>query len=539
MKMKIKSTLSLLTMAALCAIKTSAATPLGTGFTYQGRLNDAGAPANGNYDMIFNLYDAPTNGNVLGSFSIYGAVPVTNGLFTLELNSYGEFGTNAFNGQARWLQIGVRTNNNNAMNPWVNLWPRQPLDPAPHAFYALNASNSVNASFASTVADSSITSSKLAPGAVTWSSIAGIPAGFADGIDNGTNYAAGPGLTLSGANNQFSVNFAGTGAATTAARSDHNHFGAVWGGNVSYGLGLSVSNAAANGAGLYGQQGTGSGFPYIFGNTAGVWGESSQGSGVYGASGYTNGSGVFGFAASTNGANHGVEGVTSSSSGSGVYGRQGTGSGAFPSGLASGIWGDSSDSHGVAGTTKSGNSAYGVMGISTATTGTGGGVYGESHSPNGKAVYGYSVANTGISSGIYGLTYSSNGFGIYGRNGASPANAYRPDGNGAAVYGESQFDTGVAGISDSEVGVFGSSISGPGVSAYSQNASGVSAQSDSWVGVWASSSGLAATIAFGTASADGVWASSDSGEAVKRSAPPVSGFMLIAVRTAPSKRGLT
>src|SRR5262249_31708040 len=140
-----------------------------------------------------------------------------------------------------------------------------------------------------TVADGSITSSKLAPGAVAWSSIAGIPAGFADGIDNGTNYAAGPGLTLSGANNQFSVNFAGTGAAPTAARSDHNHFGAVWGGNVSYGLGLSVSNAAANGAGLYGQQGTGSGFPYIFGNTAGVWGESSQGSGVYGASGYTNG----------------------------------------------------------------------------------------------------------------------------------------------------------------------------------------------------------------------------------------------------------
>ena len=80
-----------------CSVTVSFATqPLGPGFTYQGRLNDGGAPANGHYDMIFNLYDAPTNGNVLGSFSIFGAVPVTNGLFTVELNAYNEFGTNAF-----------------------------------------------------------------------------------------------------------------------------------------------------------------------------------------------------------------------------------------------------------------------------------------------------------------------------------------------------------------------------------------------------------------------------------------------------------
>src|SRR5262245_17966751 len=233
--------------------------------------------------MIFNLYDAPTNGNVLGSFSIFGAVPVTNGLFTVELNAYNEFGTNAFIGQARWLGIGVRTNSNNAMNPWIFLEPRQPLDCAPQAMFALNASN---ASFASTVADASISSSKLAPGAVAWTNITGIP------LNAAIPYSAGPGLSL-GWFNQFSVNFGGSGAANFAARSDHNHFGAAWSGSNSYMNGLSVTNSSPNSAvGLFGQQGTGSGFPYIFGNTAGVWGESSQGSGVWGASAYATGAGV-------------------------------------------------------------------------------------------------------------------------------------------------------------------------------------------------------------------------------------------------------
>src|SRR5262249_51919885 len=140
---------------------------------------------------------------------------------------------------------------------------------------------------------------------VAWANITGIPAGFADGVDNDTTYSAGTGLSLSGAN-QFSVNFGGSGSANAAARSHHGHFGANWGGSAAFGLGLSVTNGANNAAGVYGQQGTGSGFPFIFGNTAGVWGESSQGSGVHGSSGYASGSGV--------------RGISLGQSGSGVYG---------------------------------------------------------------------------------------------------------------------------------------------------------------------------------------------------------------------------
>jgi len=373
-----KTLFTSLTLAALCAVETFAA-PTGTAFTYQGRLNDSGAPANGNYDMIFNLYDDATNGTALGTFSIFGAVPVSNGLFTVELNSYGEFGTNAFNGQARWLQIGMRTNNNNAMNPWINLSPRQPLNCAPQAMFAQSASTADSAMMAATVPDGAITGSKLAsgavqannlaPGAVDWANISGIPAGFADGLDNGPTYTAGAGLNLNWVY-QFSVDFGGSGSATTAAHSDHGHFGSAWGGNASFGPGLGVTNGAGNGAGLYGQQGTGSGFPYIFGNPAGVWGESSVGSGVWGAS--ATSAGVRGISLGTNG--YGVYGATLATNGSsyGVYGQSASYLGA------------------------------GVRGVATASSGATSGVRGESDSFYGDGVLGLAMSTNGPTTGVAG-----------------------------------------------------------------------------------------------------------------------------------------
>jgi len=260
------------------------------------------------------------------------------------------------------------------LNNFTVLSPRQLLTVTPQAAFALNASNAATASLAATVADGSISSSKLAPGAVqagnlapgavAWSNIAGIPAGFADGVDNDTTYAAGNGLTLSGGNNQFSVNFGGPGAANTAARSDHSHFGAAWGGSASFGLGLSVTNGAVNGAGLFGQQGSGSGFPYIFGNPAGVWGEASSGTGVYGASGSfrgvqgvslgVQGIGVFGSALNATGTNYGIYGTSGSSNGTGVYGLASATSGA---------------NYGVQGESDSANGA-GVLAKGSGTSGT-------------------------------------------------------------------------------------------------------------------------------------------------------------------------
>src|SRR5436189_5764367 len=76
---------------------------LGTAFTYQGRLVDAGNPASGNYDIQFKLFDALMAGTQIG-LPVTATVTVANGTFTVPL----DFGAVAFNGADRYLEIGVR-----------------------------------------------------------------------------------------------------------------------------------------------------------------------------------------------------------------------------------------------------------------------------------------------------------------------------------------------------------------------------------------------------------------------------------------------
>src|SRR5688500_7885926 len=77
-----------------------------TAFTYQGRLNANGTPVTGLYDLSFRLFDSESSGSQIGNTLTATGVAVTGGLFVLPL----DFGTAPFNGDARWLQIGVRTN---------------------------------------------------------------------------------------------------------------------------------------------------------------------------------------------------------------------------------------------------------------------------------------------------------------------------------------------------------------------------------------------------------------------------------------------
>ena len=355
---------SSLLLTVFCAGQTLA-TPLGSGFTYQGKLNDGGAPANGNYDMIFNLYDAPTNGNVFGTFSIFAAVPVGNGVFTVELNSYGEFGTNAFNGQARWLQIGVRTNSNNALNNFVFLNPRQPLDPAPYALFAQSAAvaqnavaaqnaavaqNAVNAQSAASVTGSvaasqiagvlspnnfgagTITSVALADGSVTPAKAPGLLAAVAhDGTLRGDGTVATPlglqvpmALTASSAKpiiaatntNPLAEVILGVGGNSLG----NNHAG----GNAIKGVGGDglddFGSPTDGGAGVVGIGGRGGeGFYWNGHYGSGVEGYSQWGSGVLG-SGETGVSGVGSFiGVSGHGSDMGVVGSASNLFGVGVW----------------------------------------------------------------------------------------------------------------------------------------------------------------------------------------------------------------------------
>lgn len=124
-------------------IQMSTASALGTDFTYQGQLKDAGNLANGIYDFQFKLYDADLNGNLVGSPNTVtiNDQQVTNGLFTVTLN----FGDSAFNGEARWLEVGVRPGASVAA--YTALTPRQTVSAVPYALHALTAGASAMRTF--------------------------------------------------------------------------------------------------------------------------------------------------------------------------------------------------------------------------------------------------------------------------------------------------------------------------------------------------------------------------------------------------------
>jgi hypothetical protein len=104
-------------------------------FTYQGRLTASGAPANGNFEMEFKLYDAPNTGTGVQHGVTLERDPVTAnaGVFTVTL----DFGANAFGGAARYLEIGVRPDS--SANAYTVLSPRQPITSSPYAIQTLSA----------------------------------------------------------------------------------------------------------------------------------------------------------------------------------------------------------------------------------------------------------------------------------------------------------------------------------------------------------------------------------------------------------------
>ena len=108
-------------------------------FTFQGQLKSNAVPASGQFELRFTLNDSSTNGIQVAGPLTNSSVDVTSGLFTTLLN----FGSAVFDGNVRWLEIGVRTNGN-ATNEFVTLSPRQLITATPYAVRAANYSGPVS-----------------------------------------------------------------------------------------------------------------------------------------------------------------------------------------------------------------------------------------------------------------------------------------------------------------------------------------------------------------------------------------------------------
>lgn len=178
------------------SVPVAAQVALGTSFAYQGRLEVLGSPATGSFDFEFRLYDDPDPfaATLIGTDTHAGVV-VDDGLFTVEL----DFG-DVFDGEASWLEIRVRRSSGGVL---TSLFPLQPLTAAPNAHFTRRAGTAATAGHATSSAQAAnadrldgldslaFVTSEVDPtvpasvkDGVSWSELSGIPAGFADGVDN-------------------------------------------------------------------------------------------------------------------------------------------------------------------------------------------------------------------------------------------------------------------------------------------------------------------------------------------------------------------
>lgn len=115
----------------VCTARLVSETPLGTDFTYQGNLSSPGMPAVTNADFQFTLHDALTDGSQIGTMLPKDNIALVNGVFAVSL----DFGAPAFTGNARWLQVALRSPA--GTGNYTTLSPRQALQVTPNATYSL------------------------------------------------------------------------------------------------------------------------------------------------------------------------------------------------------------------------------------------------------------------------------------------------------------------------------------------------------------------------------------------------------------------
>jgi N-acetylneuraminic acid mutarotase len=237
--------LSLLAIGWLFSSGVSEGRAQGSAFTFQGRLTSGGSPVYGTYDVSFTLKDSAVGGSSISTPNVVAPLGITNGLFTTLL----DFGTAAFDGTPRWLEIGMRTNGSSAA--YNILQPRTAINATPYAILSaaaveVRAINTQIASLASQLATLNAQFSALtngSPGSIP----NGVAVVSADPADAG--YLASGLQLFHTVPSPPWVNGSATGVPT--ARSSHSAVWTgqqllIWGGDLGGGNSYSAGGAAYN-----------------------------------------------------------------------------------------------------------------------------------------------------------------------------------------------------------------------------------------------------------------------------------------------------
>lgn len=381
----------------VCFAEVSKAAPMGTAWTYQGRLMDANDPADGLYDFRFLLYTSfKSLAPIAGPIDL-NDVDVIDGYFTVEL----DFGSSVFSGDARWLEIGVRPGETN--DPFTTLGPRLEVTPIPYALYA-----------------------KSAPSDNDWllsgTNMYSIPPGY---IGIGTNAPISK-LEVMSTESHHGIRSTVPYIAVYGHRTGTT---GTWPGvhgqcdsnsNSTSGVRgvITCTTPGINSAGVRGQNnGTGD-------KGAGVYGwHAGDGYGVYGDTA-GNGIGVYGIHSSTTGKEPGVMGVTNTTS---SYCAAIVGEATSTTGAIYGVQGLSWSSSGT-----------GVVGRAYAASGNTEGVFGQSDSIGGYGVVGWASNGQGTNFGGYFAAASADGTGVFAwhdsGSGTAPALMARNDSSSSYAY---------------------------------------------------------------------------------------------------------
>ncbi len=333
---------------------------VGTAFTYQGRLLYDGSPIDGDTcQMYFGLWDAASGGNSIGGVE-EKIVTFKDGYFSVEL----DFGEDVFQGEPRWLAVGVRCPA--VQGPLVWLDGRIPLNPTPYAL-SLRPGAVIRGDGPTLI---EVENSNTEGGSVAVKGVMTGTVGATDAIAGFNNSMDEDSSGVYGQGGYYGVHGVSNGSGLAAG---------VYGDNT--GTGIGVKATSWSGPGLHASSVTGIAAKFenlgnqptvIITNMAGtkppLQVTGLEGSSFIATSGTSGTAAIRGEADASAGTVYGVYGETHSSSGnaSGVKG-------VTYSGATNGVWGE----------TRSTAHAAGVYGLASATDGTAVGLWGRTYAKNG------------------------------------------------------------------------------------------------------------------------------------------------------------